>query len=466
MSRSMGNRIQAPTLALCLALASIVDAKAASQMPSMTEEIPSKFESQLYTEEKSKNRQANEIFGSAKQSYREFSDRYLVPGFIRSAPLPEIGVLAGPASNRAAFFRVGDTTYFRWYGATEARAGDRYAIYSPKVVLQSIEDPTNFMAKSAGERKPEIPEGYRLAGYLYESNGTIKVVRLNQGMVEAKVESLTAPITLGAHLMPTIPMRSNIRPLHDAGIKLAAAVVLGSPMDRLSTTVRSFIHLNRGSRDGIREGQIFEAVESVPIAVAGSEVETMPGPDTSLGEAMVVYASDSFSTAVITKQFDVIRLGALLKTKESAGNITPKAPFARLTNDQSSVDDLSSLEGISDNGGTIPEVPLLDDLKSSQDPSLPDPMRKSEPQPSPLSELDALEKRVDFGNLTESERKRLGTLSRQEKLDAVEPEEDLSSTPAFSNSFGKPPAKKAEKRKTKAQKTNDEEELNLLMMQN
>jgi hypothetical protein len=392
------------------------------------------------------------IIGSVRQNYAQFTNRVIVPGFISSAALTDIATLAGP-NNLTASFRIGDTAYFSWVGTPGPREGARYVAYTPAVVLQSVLNPTDFIIRARPKRAADYPENYRMAGHFYESNGTIRITKIKQGLVEGVIESLSGQISIGDQLMPTIPVKTNIQAA-TGGIQLAAAVVAGSPVDRLSTTKRSFIYINRGSRDGIREGRIFQAVESVPV----DRAITNMAPEISVGEAMVVHVSDSYSTAMITRQFDVIRMGSLLKTKQELSGIESNEPFRNLFPGAPPAAKEDS-----------EEIPNLGDMSLPVDDSLPEPaVRRRPPEEPALSELDALEKAGNFNSLTPEEKSRLGRLSRQEKLEeeGAESLAEESPLPApVDNSFRQGKPKKAAK-KPKAKRSNDEEELNLLMMEN
>jgi hypothetical protein len=406
--------------------------------------------SETYERFKKDSAKTDSIIGSAKLSYKKFTDRIKVPGYVSASPNPEIAKLIGP-SNLTDSYRIGDTLYFRWTGAPGPREGDRYATFSPSIVYQSLSDPTEFSIRPRPERFRELPDNYRLAGYFYETTGIIRVTKVSLNLVEAVLEGLSGQIVIGSEIMPVLPTREYVAPI-TGGLQLAAAVVAGSPTDRISTTKRSFIYINRGARDGIRVGRIFQAVESVKLdgAVSGLSSEV------SAGEAMVVYVTDSYSTAMITKQFDVIRIGSLLKTKQEFQNITPKAPFYKLNGERN-----REFAEPAD-----AEIPSLQDLQEKQDQSLPDPLLKAtEPtKEESLSELDALEKSLNLKSLSEDEKKRLGKLSKQEKLEGIK--EETPDLGTLENSFEQGAAKKKKPTKKKKKSTSDEEELNQLMMQN
>lgn len=399
------------------------------------------------------------VAGGTANFYRKFEDKIGIPGFISTSPINRIATVIGPDIYGTSV-RIHDTIYLRWLGTPGPRVGDIYNIFKPKVTLQNVNNSTDFMIMETSEMDG-LPKDYRLAGYMYESNGTIKITKAESGTVEAVVEEMTGAISLGDQLMPYLPPNPKIERLASPGFQLAAALVCGSPSDRLSTTKRSYIYLNRGTRDGVRVGKVFEAVENMPISdsVGGT------APETSVGEAVVVYATESFSTAMITEQFDVIRIGSLLKLKQNLDPIKPKfandTPAPRkMLGDKSTPTDPSML-------------PVPPDEKSRiKEPEVP---KEQEPM---LSELDALEKSLKLNALSAPEKDRLNRLNKQASKDSekdpteLTPEEmgesgDVPNLPTSENSFKKDAnsAKKDTKKKPKKKK-NEEEELNLLMMQN
>jgi hypothetical protein len=403
----------------------------------------------------------------AHNTYRKFGSRLRVPGFISASAVAPLARVVGPKKLEAEF-RIGDTLYLRWQSVPLPRPGDRFSIFPPAIVLQNIDQATDFEITAPVGPKESLPNGYRMAGYLYEMQGRLRVVRMNGNLVEGVIEQQKGIITMGSEVIPQLPLLQSVEPIN-GGIQLSAAVVCGSPHDRLSTTSRSFIYLNRGGRDGIKVGQIFESIETVKLDEAAGGA----APEMSSGEAMVVYTSDSYSTAMITHQFDVIRMGSLLRTKQQGIAVTRVTPFGGFTENKK--------ENLPDEKS--PEIPSIENLPEDTLPgsgknALPEPVpdlakQKTKPSTPRLSELDELEKSLSLKALSAEEKSRLDKLGRQEKLGAVKPGEDTGApeselgAPKVENSFkdGKKAAKTDKKSKKKASKV-DEEELNLLMMQN
>jgi len=391
------------------------------------------------------------LIQSARHIYANFSTRFRVPGFISATPLPQMARIVGPVLPESNF-RMGDTLFVRWSGAPMPKPGDRFSTFTPAIVTQNLLAPTEFSVFLS--QYAILPKDTRLAGYFYEVTGRLKILRTRGGLVEAMVEQQKGQITVGDELMKETPKIQNLTPIN-SGIQLSAAIVCGSPYDRLSTTEKSFIYINRGSRDGIRVGRVFESIESVALdqSVGGA------APVLSNGEAIVIHTTDSYSTAMITRQFDVIRMGSLLRTKQETNPITPISPFDGYKKENT--------EKKKEN--QIPIVPNLESLPSETDASLPEPRQKA-PEPQ-LSDLDSLEKSLQTNELSPSEKTRLNKLSNQEKiksanLEELEEDNGVPGTPSLENSFqdGKKGVKKDRKPKKKAK--NDEEELNQLMMEN
>ena len=300
----------------------------------------------------------------------------------------------------------------------------------------------------------------------------VKITRISQGLVTAMVDTQTSTIHVNDRLMTNLPVINQINPI-SGGIQLAAAIVSGSPFNRLASNERNFIYINRGARDGMKIGRMFEAVESVKLTT-----DSVANPEVSLGEAMIVYVSDSYSTAIITKQFEVIRIGALLKTKQELNaQLLPKKSFAAR---QEAPQNIQRETEVPDPNAGVKELP-------------PQALQNQERiETAPLSELDQIEKSSKAKALSAGEKNTLDKLVTQEakkkenaepvdlgngaavpttlednKADAANLTPDLPQEQnSFANPAEKPIAKKDPKKKKKTKKSNDEEELNQLMMQN
>jgi len=403
------------------------------------------------------------LIQSTRLIYAKFSSRLRVPGFISATPLPQMAKIVGP-NKHGTLLRVGDTTFVRWSGAPLPRPGDRYATFTPAIVVQNLVNPTEFTILPSLATLETLPKNTRQAGYFYETTGRLKIIRIRNGLMEAMVEQLKGALSVGDELMQEPPKLENITPIR-SGIQLSAAVICGSPHDRLSTTKRSYIYINRGSRDGIRVGRVFESIESVELdqTIGG------PAPLISNGEAIVIHTTDSYSTAMITEQFDVIRIGSLLRTQQETSPVMPVSPFDGYKEENAAMRARYRTPEVRQKSEEIPEVPSLNNLPGAEDSSLPEPGRTA-PEPQ-LSELDSMERSLRTKELSVAEKARLGKLSQQEKLKSAnleELEEDngIPGAPSLENSFQDPKKKAKSDKKPKKKAKNDEEELNKLMMDN
>ena len=394
-----------------------------------------------------------------KKAFAKAIGRTVVPGMMSSSLIPSTATIVGP-NNYGASFRHYDRVYLQWTRTTLPKIGDEFNVYAPGIVLQNLDNPSDFYVRNPLAQDESMPKQSRLAGYLYQSSGKVRIDKVTSGLVEGILDSLYSQVGLGDQLMPLLPVYEQV-PEISGNFELTAAVVCGSPSDRISTTTGSTIYLNRGSRDGVRVGHIYEALENVRL----DSTSRLSGPAISLGEAKVIYVTDSFSTAIITKQFDVIGIGTLVHTKSIPilGAALSIGMPARITNPK-----------------------LATQYKEQQSPQNTGPQspQGSVPKGNTLSELDQLEKSMSSKELSPEERKRLETVSRQQKVtdntnlagdgapegDAgLFNEDGTPGVPQVDNSFAKDQStvkKDDSKKKKKKKSQNDEQELNLLMMQN
>ena len=393
------------------------------------------------------------IQSDANLAFKKTTLHIEVPGFITTSPIPLLGTIIGPVTSVSSNYRMGDNVYLKWVGSPMPKVGELYQTYGRAIVLQNTQDPTDFEVIAPPDNDTGLPGDRRMAGYFYEQTGTIRIYKISGGGVEAIVEALKGQVTRGEYIMPKLPSYDEIKPIYN-GVQLSAAIVSGSPPDRINTIPGAYVYINRGLKDGIRPGTVFEAVETVKLEGAAY----MP-PEVSLGEAMVVHATESFSTAIISRQFDVIRIGGLLKTKHDYQPTPQKKTLNPVI--------ITAIDA-DENGKPkrkLKAKPGQKGLGTDADGG------QSE---KGLSELDALEKQLNAQSLTEKEKARLNKLSKQEKgkLDR----ESMPATPdgpgvddkeeTTDDNSKKKDSKKADpKKKKKTKNKDDEQDLNLLIQQ-
>lgn len=325
------------------------------------------------------------IQGSLHKMVADLKDHVIVPGFIATKRQPPIARIVGPVRNFTSY-SISERIYLSWDGSPAPRVGDYYSIYTPALTLQNKYDPKEFQTildKGPGQ---EIPENYRLAGYLFEPNGEVKITDVNRGVVTAIITHAQKQINLGDRLMLPMPQFDSIEPV-ESGPELTATIMSGSPPERMSPTLGSFIYINRGSSDGVKIGRVFELLETVTLTD-----NPLIAPTESMGEVKVVYTTEFFSTALVTKQFNTMRMGANLVTKSGNGKVhDPKEHYQA-----------QQRRVVTTQLNNVIEKNLTPKQK--------------------LSELDELERRAGVLGLTPEERKRLEDLQRQDLRKKNEPE--------------------------------------------
>src|SRR5690606_2666351 len=110
------------------------------------------------------------LIESSRDLYKKFSNRFRVPGFISASSLPQLGKIVGP-TRPETLVRQGDTVFIRWAGSPLPREGERYGTLTPKIVTQSLLNPTDFTVIDALGPDEDLPKDTRLAGYFYETSG-------------------------------------------------------------------------------------------------------------------------------------------------------------------------------------------------------------------------------------------------------------------------------------------------------
>lgn len=231
-----------------------------------------------------------------------------VPGFITSKIIPPVARVIGPKKDiRRALNH--DKVYIKWISnKTSPIIGERFAIYRPAVVMQSIRKPTEyFIYTNSWKRRSELKKGMRLAGYYYQIRAEIEVTEVKPTLVTGKVTWSEDTLDVGTELIRAPPMYKSISPI-TGGRPIHATIVAGYPTLNLSPQRGSFVFLNRGAMDGVKVGRIFESWQLVEL----SEV-VKDQPSKVVGKVMVTFVTDHYATGIIMEQFDVIRIGSKMR---------------------------------------------------------------------------------------------------------------------------------------------------------
>ena len=351
--------------------------------------------------------------GTLARVFSTSTPRIKIPGFISTVKVRTYGTVVGDISGRKKTYRENSNVYIEWEGA-RPNVGEVFALYTPRFILQSKLDFTEF---EVAYKKVFSNESIKFnhAGYFYEVNAEIEVVDTSREIIRARVKNLFSSIRLGDKLIKPLPIHTRI-PRKPYSNRVTASVVMGHPYNRISAIEGSFFYINRGKKDGVDVGTVFNTLEKVSLyrrAPIKKKVE--------LGEAVVVFATGSYSTAFVTKQWDSIRLGSLLETSHSTDEV---------------------------------EANMIRKMKRR-------------------SALDIIEKELDVEGLSSEDRARLEALHQQEvrkkSEDSSEPDalitgpEEEEEKSLATKYFDEGPKKKKKKKKKKnRQEISDEEGLNSL----
>lgn len=249
-----------------------------------------------------------------KNLLTQFEPLISIPAFMTAKMIAPVGRVIGPVDEIKKSL-INSKIYIKWLDSNnQPRIGDRFAIYHPAVVFQSIEKATEYFIYPNTWRKRKDLDTMTHAGYYYEIVGELEVQAVTRSLVTTKLVSGSDIIDVGTEIIRAPPSYTSITPI-TGGQPIHAAVVSGYPTTMISPRKGQMIFLNRGAMDGVKIGRVFESWELVPLT---EYVED--NPKRTIGKAMVTFVTDNFSTAVITEQFDIIRKGSKMRASTSGSD--------------------------------------------------------------------------------------------------------------------------------------------------
>lgn len=154
-------------------------------------------------------------------------------------------------------------------------------------------------------------------GYQIQVQGEIEIVELNDSrsgkdLFRALVVSSINPILVDSWV---VPGKMEYVDIDDSGQKADVnSVIVGGYLDsaRKLFTIRDFVFLNRGEKDGLIVGQRLDVRATRGLRVK----DTLVKRDLrNIGELKIVKLSSSFATAVVTKVSEEIRAGDVTGSK-------------------------------------------------------------------------------------------------------------------------------------------------------
>lgn len=157
----------------------------------------------------------------------------------------------------------------------------------------------------------------RKVGYRIAIQGEIKLVELLPSKEEkfdvfrALVLQSLHPVTVGADIIEGIVPRVNVS-LPSQKSQHAAQIIGGGNSNTSEIfTIQSIVFLNRGLMDGIKIGELLPIRVNRQTRFPGSKVKV---DNKILGFAKVIFTQSFYSTAIVVKAFDDIKLGDVTGT--------------------------------------------------------------------------------------------------------------------------------------------------------
>lgn len=219
-----------------------------------------------------------------------YRDGYFLTTFVTNNIVQDLGhIKATPGES--IFLQKFDTVYLDIDRTFPVKPGDRLSVYSPQgKVSHPISD----------------REGYR-----YSIVAQIEIVRKIDNVWEAQVSDISGLVQRGDRLTLFTPSLNRIAKTFSR--RTIEAAIIGSY--RPTTTGISLgdvVYLDRGRLDGVEQGNIFELFGFID---RGTGRRITNQPTYTIGEVVVLTATDNFSTALVLNSSSEIPLGTLAMTK-------------------------------------------------------------------------------------------------------------------------------------------------------
>lgn len=235
--------------------------------------------------------------GFDKTAKIEFNYRegFFLNSFVSTNVIQDVGEIYA-AKNESIFMHKYDTIYVSFDKGAKVKPGDLFSIYS-----------------SGGEIKHPISDR---AGFLFTTTGQIKTVKKIDDVWECYLFDQSGIIQRKDRVTVFTPKIGKIARTY--GKRNVEAAIIGSYRDTITgIAFGDVVYLDRGRADGVELGNIFEVYSFVD---RGTDKKITASPTYKIGELVVINITDNFSTALVTRSSNEMKLGniALIKTQEEA----------------------------------------------------------------------------------------------------------------------------------------------------
>ena len=220
-----------------------------------------------------------------------------VSGLISPEELEQAGVIDGSFEEKELLASY-DTAYVRFRSEPGMKAGDRLVIFRPE---GNIIDPTN----------------HRKLAQKVRTLGVAQVVGVNEDSLTVQIGSTWEEIGRGDLVRPWVDQKKRIaaKPNRTA----VEGVIIASTHSDLVTLGESHeVYINRGSKDGVEEGNTFTVVQRGDglgtigggfTSYTGGAGQMRNAPEETVGLLIVLDVKDHVSTAVVVKSIRELEPG-------------------------------------------------------------------------------------------------------------------------------------------------------------
>tara|TARA_Y100000590_G_C15730999_1_gene1017014 strand:+ start:110 stop:1831 length:1722 start_codon:yes stop_codon:yes gene_type:complete len=159
----------------------------------------------------------------------------VLPIFASSNEIESLGEVYGSRSE-AEYLSLTDIVYLKNYGALQI--GQEYSV---------TVEPNSIKSKRSDR-----------LGFSYQNQGTVKILGTRDNLYVAEITSSHGLISRGDQIIPLIPLAPVLAPIPGPR-PIEGTMTVIKDINTYTTAQHNFIHVDRGSQDGIEPGMVFRA---------------------------------------------------------------------------------------------------------------------------------------------------------------------------------------------------------------
>jgi nucleoid-associated protein YgaU len=220
-----------------------------------------------------------------------------VSGLISPEELDQAGVIDGSFEEKQLLASY-DTAYVRFRHEPGMKAGDQLVIFRPE---GNIIDPTN----------------HRKLAQKVRTLGVAHVVGVNEDSLTVQIGSTWEEIARGDLVRPWVEQKKRITPKPNR-TAVEGVIIASTTSDLVTLGEAHEVYINRGSKDGVEEGNTFTVVQRGDglgtigggfTSYTGGAGQMRNAPEETVGLLIVLDVKDHVSTAVVVKSIRELEPG-------------------------------------------------------------------------------------------------------------------------------------------------------------